>query len=138
MPTPPLKTDPKYGYFPRWPEDGNDWIHPEDIDQARALIPSGRVFRREGIVGQYSLLHYGHLSIRVRPALWQEVMPEGLDIGDWVEVVSRGMLNSPHTGTIREMLWDEDEQAIRYQITVAGRPIERLYARQDLQPVDPV
>jgi hypothetical protein len=65
-------------------------------------------------------------------------MPEGLEIGDWVEVVSRGMLNEPRTGTIREVLWDEDAQALRYQIFENGQPIERLYAREDLQRVEPV
>jgi hypothetical protein len=137
MAAPPLKTDPKYGYFPRWPEDGNNWVHPEDVDTVRSMIPSGRVFRREGTAGDYTLLRYGNMTIRVRPTLWQEVVPEGLEIGDWVEVISRGMLNEPQTGTIREILWDDEQQAIRYQISAAGRPIERLYAREDLQRVDP-
>jgi hypothetical protein len=138
MTAPPLKSDPKYGYFPRWPQDGNDWIHPEDVEAARSMIPSGRVFRRDGTSGRYAVLHYGEVQLRVLPALWQEVLPEGLEIGDWVEVVSRGMLNEPRTGTIREVLWDEDSQALHYQIWTNGQPIERLYAREDLQRVEPV
>jgi hypothetical protein len=138
MTAPPLKTDPKYGYFPRWPQDGDAWVHPEDVSVARSMIPSGRVFRRDGTAGRYAVLHYGEVRLRVLPALWQEVMPEGLELGDWVEVVSRGMLNEPRTGTIREMLWDEEAQSLRYQIFDNGRPIERLYAREDLQRVEPV
>ena len=138
MDVPPLKIDPKYGYFPRWPEDGNDWVHPEDVEVARSMIPSGRVFRRDGTAGRYAVLHYGDVRLRVLPALWQEVLPEGLEIGDFVEVLSRGMLNEARTGTIREVLWDEDAQAIRYQITVGGRPVEHLYAREDMQRVEPV
>ena len=138
MTAPPLKTDPKYGYFPRWPQDGDDWVHPEDVAIARSLIPSGRVFRRDGTWGRYAILHYGEAMLRVLPALWQEVLPEGLEIGDWVEVISRGMLNEPRTGTIREVLWDEDARAIRYQITESGQPLEQLYAREDLQRVEPV
>jgi hypothetical protein len=138
MSAPPLKTDPKYGYFPRWPEDGNDWVHPEDVDVARSMIPSGRVFRRDGMSGRYAVLHYGDERLRVLPALWQEVLPEGLEIGDWVEVLSRGMLNDARTGTIREVLWDEDSRAIRYQIVVNGQPVEQMYAREDLQKVEPV
>ena len=46
--TPPLKTDPKYGYFPWWPQDGNDWLHPDDVAIARSMIPSNRMFRRDG------------------------------------------------------------------------------------------
>ena len=78
MAVPPLKTDPKFGYFPRWPQDGNDWVHPEDVDVARSMIPSGRVFRREGAAGRYGRLHYGEARLRVLTALWQEVQPEGL------------------------------------------------------------
>jgi hypothetical protein len=138
MAAPPLKTDPKYGYFPRWPQDGNGWLHPDDVAVARAMIPSGRVFRRDGTSGEYGLLHYGDVTLRVRPALWQEVEPEGLEIGDWVEVLSRGMLNEPRTGVIREMLWDENIRGLRYQINEGGQPVDQLYAREDLQRVEPV
>ena len=138
MSAPPLKTDPKYGYFPRWPEDGNDWVHPEDVEAARSMIPSGRVFRRDGMSGRYAVMHYGEVRLRVLPALWQEVLPEGLEMGDFVEVLSRGMLNEARSGTIREVLWDEDAGAIRYQITVGDQPIEQLFAREDLQRVEPV
>jgi hypothetical protein len=138
MPAPPLKTDPKYGHFPHWPQDGNDWLHPDDVATARSMIPSPRVFRRDGMAGEYLVLHYGDVKLRVRPALWQEVEPEGIEIGDWVEVLSRGMLNEPRTGTVREILWDENARAIRYLIVEAGQPIPQLYAREDLQRVEPV
>jgi hypothetical protein len=138
MPAPPLKTDPKYGYFPRWPQDGDDWIHPDDVPIARAMIPSGRVFCRDGADGEYALLRYGDVTLRVRAALWQEIEPEGLAIGDWVEVLSRGMLNEPRTGTIREMLWDENARALRYQIHAGGQLIDLMYAREDLQFVERV
>jgi hypothetical protein len=133
----PLKTDLKYGYFPWWPEDGNDWLHPDDVSQARSIIPSGRVFRRNGTDGEYMLLHYGDITLRVRPTLWQEITHEGFELGDWVEVLSRGMLNEPRTGVIREMLWDERERSIRYQIWESEKPIEHLYSREDLQRVEP-
>ncbi len=135
---PPLKTDPKFGYFPWWPEDGDDWVHPDDVAAARHMIPSGRVFRRDGAEGDYVVLHYGATRLRVRRTLWQEVEPEGLEIGDWVEVLTRGMRNEPRTGTIREMLWDDRRERMRYQILENGQPIEQLYTRDDLQKVDPV
>ena len=132
----PLKTDPKYGYFPWWPEDGDDWLHPDDVATARAMIPSGRIFRRDGTQGEYVLMRYGDVTLRVHRTLWQEVEPEGFDLGDWVEVLSRGMLNEPRTGVIREGLWDERERAIRYQISEHGKPIAQLYAREDLKHVE--
>jgi hypothetical protein len=135
-PLPPLKTDPKYGYYPWWPEEP-DWIHPDDEATARTLIPSGRIFRRDGEVDGYMLVHYGEVTLRVRPVLWQEVRPSGLEIGEWVEVRTRGMANEPRTGTIAEIAWDANAGEIRYQIVENGKMIDTLYAREDLKPVEP-
>jgi hypothetical protein len=137
MAAPPLKTDPKYGYFPWWPENGDDWVHPEDVAAARAMIPSGRIYRRDGTSGPYVVLHYGEVRLRVRRTLWCEVEPGGFEIGDWVEVASRGLSNEPRTGTIREMLWDDGARAIRYQVLENDCPVESLYAAADLRHVEP-
>jgi hypothetical protein len=134
---PSLKSDPKYGHFPWWPEDGDDWIHPEDVALARALIPSDRVFRRDGMRGPFVVLNYGDVLLRVRRTLWQIVPPPAFEIGDWVEVIPRGQQNAPRTGRIREILWEEHAQELRYQIDEAGQPIEHRYAADDLQPVAP-
>jgi hypothetical protein len=140
-PLPPLKTDPKYGYYPWWPEE-QDWIHPDDEATARTLIPSGRIFRRDGVwndgeADAYMLVHYGELTLRVRPTLWQEVRPEGFEIGEWVEVRTRGMANEPRTGTIAEIAWEANAGEIRYQIVENGKLIDTLYACDDLKPVEP-
>ena len=135
---PLLKTEPKYGYFPWWPQDGDDWLHPDDVTAARSLIPSGRIFRRDGTDGDFLQLHYGDMTFRIRRTLWQEVRPEGLEVGDWVEVLAHGMLNTPRTGTIREMVWDQYAGAIRYQIRENDLPIEQFYSREDLKPVEPI
>ncbi len=134
---PPLKPGPKYGYFPWWPEEGDNWLHPDDVAMARTLIPSGRIFRRDGADGQYLLLHYGGVTLRARPKLWQEVEPEGIEIGDWVEVRSRGLTNELRTGTIADILWDSHAGEIRYQLVENGKRIEILYTRDDLKHVDP-
>lgn len=137
MQLPPLKTDPKYGCFPWWPEDGNDWVHPEDVTKARAMIPSGRVFRRDGTEGDYLLLHYGDATLRVHRTLWQEVEPEGFEIGDWVEVRSRGMRNEPRTGVIRDVLWDARSDQLYYLISENDVPLNERYTRDDLEHVEP-
>jgi hypothetical protein len=134
---PPLKADPKYGYYPWWPENGDDWIHPEDVALVRTLIPSDRVFRRDGAKGPYIVLHYGELRIRVVRSLWQEIGGEGYEIGDWVEVLSRGQLNTPRTGTIREVHWDRAARARKYQIFENDQPISTWYYAEDLRPVEP-
>lgn len=137
MPAPPLKVDPKYGCFPWWPEDGDNWVHPEDVATARQMIPSDRVFRRDGTSGEYLLMHYGDVTLRVRRTLWLEVPGEEFEIGDWVEVLARGMHNEPHTGTISEMLWDRDAGGMRYQIVANDRPVDAFYTRDDLRHVEP-
>ncbi len=137
MAAPPLKTDPKYGHFPWWPADGDGWLHPEDAAIARAMIPSARIFRRDGTSGGYAILHYGEVCIRARPALWQEVAAPLFEMGDWVEVIPRGVTNEPQTGTIREIVWDDFARVVRYQIESAGVPIETRFAWEDLQRVEP-
>ena len=132
-----LKSDPKYGTYPWWPEDGDAWLHPDDVAAARAMIPSERVFRRDGNEGRYVVMHYGDVRLRVRRTLWLEVPWEGLDVGAWVEVMSKGSKNEFRTGRIREMLWHATSQTIRYQIEQAGQPIEILYSKEDLRPVAP-
>ncbi len=132
-----LKVDPKYGFYPWWPEDGDDWLHPEDVELAHGMIPSPRVFRRDGEHGPFVVLHYGEARLRVRRTLWQEVPPEGFDMGDMVEVMSRGMKNTPRTGIIREVQWEPRSRSMRYQILENDQPIPNLYAAEDLRPVEP-
>jgi hypothetical protein len=102
------------------------------------MIPSDRVFRREGTHGEYLLMHYGNMKFRVRPTLWQEVPPPKFELGDWVEVLSRGMRNEARTGTIREMLWDKRARDFRYLILENDVLIEQPYSGDDLQHVEPV
>jgi hypothetical protein len=132
-----LKTDPKYGFYPWWPEDGDEWLHPEDVQLARDSIPSPRVWRRDGQQGPFVVLHYGDVRLRVKRTLWQEVRPEGYELGDMVEVLSRNMRNTPRTGVIREMQWEPRARALRYQIEENGVLIPKLYAADDLRHVEP-
>ena len=124
MPDISLNDEPRYGYYPWWPENGNDWVYPEDVQLARQLIPSTRVFRRAGEQGPFVVLHYGDVKLRVLRTLWQEVKIEGFEMGDWVEVLSRCGHNEPRTGTIREMVWNERARrcAINCSITVSRLP----------------
>lgn len=128
-----MKTDPKYGHYPWWPENGNDWVHPEDVELARSLIPSERVFRRDGEQGPYVVLHYGDLNLRVKRTLWMEVESEGFEVGDFVEVLSRGNLNTPRTCVIRDVLWDDHERGLRYLVAEGDVPIPNRYAADDLR-----
>ena len=132
-----MKVEPRYGYYPWWPEDGDNWLHPEDVEQAREMIPSNRVFRREGEQGPLVVLYYGEVRLRVKRTLWQEVAGEGYEIGDWVEVLSRGKRNTPRTGVIREMTWNTAARRMQYRITENDKPIPNDYFSDDLRPVEP-
>lgn len=148
-PLPPIKTDPKYGYFPWWPEDGDAWVHPEDVATARSMIPSPRIWRRDGTVDgiadgagdaavDFVVMHYGDVRLRVRRTLWREINAPDYDLGDWVEVRTRGMTNEPHTGQVRELHWDDRAGVVRYCLALAdGTVLERSYQADDLKPVEP-
>ncbi len=132
-----LKTDPKYGTYPWWPQDGDDWLHPEDVELARQWIPGPRLFRRDGTQGPFIVLSYGDVRLRVLCTLWQEVAWEGFDIGDWVEVLSRGKRNTPRTGTIREMHCAAPGHPLQYQLQKNGQPVAKFYSANDLRHVEP-
>ncbi|MEN1678716.1 MAG: hypothetical protein AAGJ46_03935 [Planctomycetota bacterium] len=144
-PLPPLKTDPRYGHYPWWPEDGDGWLHPEDVELARRTLPSPRIWRTDGRIltklddaagGPFIVLHYGADRLRVRPRLWQEVPRPQFEIDDLVEVLPHGMQNDPVTGRVREVLWDDTKHRVIYQLDVADRLVETRYTKDDLKPVD--
>ena len=132
-----MKIEPRYGYYPWWPEDGDQWLHPEDVQLARELIPSNRIFRREGESGPFVCLFYGELRIRVKRTLWQEVDNEGYELGDWVEVLSRGQRNTPRTGVICEIRWEPKERRLQYRIMENDKLIPNDYFSDDIRPVEP-
>lgn len=135
---PPIKTDPRYGYYPWWPEDGDDWVHPEDVALAREMFPSQRIWRRIGEVeDEYVTLQYGEVRLRVKRTLWREAPYEGYELGDLVEVLPLGMANDPQTGIIRERRWNEFEGAIEYCLTLRdGTRWPMRYQAKDLKHVE--
>ena len=138
-----MKTDPRYGYFPRWPQDGDSWIHPEDLVVAQRLVPSMRIWRRDGTRGRFAILHYGDIRIRVVPTLWNEIVgseiaTEGIEVGVWVEILSRMQRNTYRIGKIREMFWDSRTGTIRYRIEHNQKPLPNFFGRDDLRPIRPI
>ncbi|TWT32359.1 hypothetical protein KOR34_41220 [Posidoniimonas corsicana] len=134
---PPLKLTPKYGYYPHWPQDGDDWVHPEDVALARSHFPSQRIWRRDEESGAYHTIRYGDLTLRVKSALWQEVAKPDYEIGDLVEVRTRLMRNEAHTGRVAEVQWDDYQGQVVYHIQENDRHLPNKYTSADLKPVDP-
>ncbi|MBI2825104.1 MAG: hypothetical protein HYX69_10500 [Planctomycetia bacterium] len=125
-----------YRIYPWWPQNGNAWVHPDDVKLARRLIPSSRMFRSEGREGSYLVLGYGPYRIRVRPALRQLVRGDGFNVGDQVEVCSHRGRNRAMIATIREMRYDNRKRAVRYSLRVRGKPVARTYTAGDLRKIE--
>jgi hypothetical protein len=130
-----MRREPAYRVYPWWPEDGDAWIHPDDVRLARRLIPSTRVFRRVGREGPYLVLSYGRLRLRVKPTLRQTVRGDGLDLGDRVEVCSRMGKNRPLVATIGDMRWNARDRVIHYRLRSRNMTLARRYTAEDLRPV---
>jgi len=115
---------PDYGCIARWPQDGQGFIHPDDVPKAKGLIPSERVLRRDFFDGTYYHVRYGSVRIRLRPCLWLTVRSEGLDIGDEVETVGQGFERELFVAKIAGM----------YYVRRKGRILYRLARNQTLVP----
>ena len=131
MDWPPL---PDYGCFVRWPEDGQSFIHPDDVPLATRVIPSGRVLCRFRFDGTYYHYRYGQrIQFRLRPAMWLKVDHEGLDIGDEVETRGPQMQREQFIARVWGMYWVPRKGRILYRLrTPDGNPVTKLFVLDDL------
>ena len=127
---PPL---PVYGCFPRWPEDGQDFIHPEDRVIVSRRIPSERVFRRDAFDGTYYHYRYGAVRFRLRPCLWLAVESDGIDIGDSVETVGVGMERELFVAEVYGMYFVRRKGCILYRLRRGETTIPNLYHRDSMR-----
>lgn len=122
-----LKVLPKHG-FCLWPEDGADWIHPNDLEVARSLIPSKRIFRKEYTADPihdglgYVVYVYGAKYFRGQQTLWHEVETDGYEIGDTVEIKSAYGRHRPIIADIDGMFWNRHHQSIEYELVKNNVP----------------
>jgi len=127
-----LSVLPKHG-FCLWPEDGDDWIHPDDLEAARSMIPSKRVFRKEPCADPillnlgYVKYSYGDQFFRGLATLWHEVQSEGYEIGDTVEVKSANGKSNPIIADIDGMFWNRHQRVIEYDLVKNGVPQPNRY-----------
>lgn len=115
-----------------WPQDGVEWIHPDDVALVEAWIPSTRVFRRHGFNGEYYRLQYGEQTVRVKPSMWRRVDEEGFSVGDHVEIQSHFYENEPGLGIIKEMRFEKSSNRILYSIESREMPLPRCFVAADL------
>lgn len=127
---------PDYGCFPRWPADGQDWIHPDDVAIVRRCLPSERVVRRESFDGTYYHFSYGDVRFRLRPCLWLKVDAEGLDLGDCVETIGVGMERELFVAHVCGMHYVRRKGRILYRLRRGDRTVRRLYTADQLRLLD--
>ena len=123
---------PDCGVYLVWPQDGVEWIHPDDMSLVEAWIPSTRVFRRHGFDGEYYRLQYGEQRVRVKPSMWRRVDDEGFSVGDHVEILSHFHENEPGLGIINEMRFEKSSNRILYSIESRELPLPRSFVATDL------
>lgn len=130
-----MRSELPYCVFPRWPQDDDAWIHPDDVPLVRRLIPGTRVFRRAGQEGAYFVLRYGKLRLRVRAAMHLALRGDGLDVGDLVEVCSQVGKNRALVATIGDMHWSARYGTIEYRLRRRAMTLARRYHAGDLRLV---
>ena len=126
---------PDWGVYLTWPTEGQSWIHPSDLSLAMKLIPSHRVFCRTRWDRTFYQLHYGELTIRVRPTLWLRVNSVDLQVGQQVELLSRQGANDPGIFTVRDIFYCPRKQEIEFLLSQRGMTIQKRFSRNDLRPL---
>ncbi len=124
MQWPPL---PDYGCILRWPEDGQAFIHPEDVAVATRCFPSGRVLRREAFDGVYYHYSYGALRFRLRPMMWLPVRSEGFDVGDTVETTGVGFERELFVAQVWGMHYVPRKGCILYRLRRRDTNVPNLF-----------
>ena len=122
-----------------WPEDGTDWIHPQDMEIALSLLPSKRVFRKiycdDSVLGNigYCEFTYGDQKFRGLPVLWREIETDGFEIGDTVELKSDNGRLRPLICYLAGMFWNQKRQRIEYSLSRNDLPLPNNYFASDFR-----
>jgi hypothetical protein len=126
---------PDWGVYLRWPENGQAWIHPDDISIVVEMIPSHRVYQRMAWDGAYYTLKYGSITFRVKPSMWLRVPAIDLQVGEQIELLSNFSENDAGIFHIRDILFNPVSGEIEYRLQHSNMPIPRSFSRDDLKPI---
>ncbi len=118
---------PDYGIIPRWPEEGQSFIHPDDVAIATRCFPSGRVLRRDAFDGVYYHYSYGAVRFRLRPCMWLAVRTDGIDMGDLVETTGVGMERELFVAQVWGMHYVSRKGCILYRLRRRDSLVPNLF-----------
>lgn len=135
-----LKQPTKFGVFLWWTEQSPTWVHPDDVEIADNLIPSNRVFVRSNCSNAsdrelgFSKFQYGAEFFRGKPALWLEVPPQDIEIGDRVEIKSQSGKLKPQIACVTDILWSRSRRTVEFLLSVNQILIRRHFLVSDFRP----
>ena len=124
---------PDYGCIFRWPQDGVEFIHPDDREVALRCFPSERVFRREKFDGEYYHYCYGEVNFRLKPVMWLKVKEEGFDVGDQVETVGVGLERDRFVAQIWGVYYLRRKGRLVYRLRRGDQEVPHLYTSDELK-----
>ncbi|SRR6056297_53195 len=124
---------PQYGIFAHWPQDGQGFVHPDDVAVVRRCIPSERVMRRDSFDGTYYHYRYGSLRFRLRPCLWLKIHSDGIDIGDRVETIGLGMERELFVAEVCGMHFARRKGCIVYRLRRGDKAVPNLYTADQMR-----
>ncbi len=124
---------PDYGSFLRWPQNGQGFIHPDDVAIVTKVIPGPRVLKRTAFDDTYYHYEYGSVRFRLRPAMWRSVRWEGIDIGDQVETIGVGMERDRFVASVWGMYFVQRKGCILYRLRRGQQIAPQLYAADHLR-----
>ena len=124
---------PDYGCIPRWPQDGQGFIHPDDVPVATRCFPSERVLRRDHFDGVYYHYSYGSVRFRLRPTMWLKVKSDGIDIGDMVETIGLGLERELLVAQVWGMYFIRRKGCILYRLRRGDTKVANLYSAGQLR-----
>ena len=135
-----LARGPKYGVFPWWPDDSDDWVHPNDLEIAKQFVPGSKILLRVALSeadssGEFLLYGYGSKSFRAKPRMWLEVPQPDYELFDQVEICSKLGKVRPKIATISEVSWNRLERVTEYRLIQNELPVPKIFHASDLQPV---
>lgn len=128
-----LAAFPQYGLFPRWPEEGQGWIHPADVSLVTRFIPSERVMRRDAFDGAFYHYRYGKHRFRLRPCLWLPVAAEGVDVDDEVETIGINGQRELFVGSVAGMYYVRRKGRLLYRLRRGDYVLPKLFLREHLR-----
>jgi Family of unknown function (DUF6960) len=120
----------KWCLYPWFLGDGVSYIHPDDLDDFKALMPYGKLFRCVGSDRDFIILERAGKHYRVMPSLARPVPDPAFRFGDRVRCLSGGV---EKRAVVREIIWHFNRNQPYFLLTIEGKKASRRYWSDELR-----